>query len=80
MLIVITSMNQSNGQTRQLRARVNELIQARFPGIYPRLGIVNFKNYSTLAEAAGLVEMGKHGEGRDWIALTERGKQLSVKK
>lgn len=80
MLIVLTSMSQANGQTQQLRARVNELIQARFPGIYPRLGIVNFKNYSTLADIAGLVAMGKHGEGRDWISLTERGKQLSAKK
>jgi hypothetical protein len=68
-------MTQTNSKPRQLRARVNELIQARFPGIYARLGLVNFKRYSSLAEAAGLVEMGRNGEGRDWIALTDKGKQ-----
>lgn len=79
MLIVLRSMTQTNSKTRQLRARVNELIQARFPEIYARLGLVSFKRYSALAEAAGLVEMGRNGEGRDWIALTDKGKQLLMK-
>lgn len=80
ILIVIRSMTQSNSQDRQLRARCNELIQARFPGIYPRLGVINFRKYSALAQAAGLVEMGREREGRDWIAMTERGKQVCAKK
>ncbi|KAJ9093115.1 hypothetical protein QFC19_008458 [Naganishia cerealis] len=80
MLIVLRSMSQTNMKSRQLRARVNELIQARFPGIYSRLGLVNFKSYSAKAEAAELVEMGRSGEGRDWIALTEKGRQLLTKK
>ncbi|KAJ9108803.1 hypothetical protein QFC21_000123 [Naganishia friedmannii] len=79
ILIVLRSMIQTNSKPQQLRARVNELIQARFPGIYARLGLLNFKRYSALAEAAGLVEMGRGGEGRDWIALTDEGKQLLTK-
>jgi hypothetical protein len=41
-----------------------------------KLGVINFRKYSALAQAAGLVEMGREREGRDWIAMTERGKQV----
>ncbi|EMD38653.1 hypothetical protein CERSUDRAFT_113830 [Gelatoporia subvermispora B] len=69
ILIDLLALHRAQGNPRPLRGTIAVALVGRSKDVYANAGVRRFKDYTMLAESAGIVELGGF-EAQAWIALT----------